>query len=172
MISWINFQWKAGASASGDASIAPITVRPAGKSDEEGVSKVLKSAFAVDSGWGDVSRKLMDYLLENVGAVFATEEPSCLVAVHGSRIIGASLLDLAPEAPNHLLSGPCVLHEYRNRGVASALLGASLAHLAQSGVKTARGLTRANSITARFVYPKFSGVSQPYEGDPPKHPAP
>ena len=29
-----------------------------------------------------------------------------------------------------------------------------------------RGMTRANSITARFIYPKFGGVAHPAEGDP------
>lgn len=166
MISWLGFEWNNGAPASAVPSIAPIIIRPAGRPDAEGVTKVLRSAFAVDSGWGDVSRGLIEYLAGRAESAFASDDPCCLVAVHGSRIIGASLLDPDPEASNHLISGPCVLHEYRNRGVASALLAASLSRLGDAGVKSARGLTRANSITARFIYPKFAGVSHPHQGDP------
>jgi len=166
MVSWLSFEWNTSGLTAVPVSIKPIVVRPAGKPDEEGVSRVLKSAFAVDFGWGDVSSKLVGYLVDHIETAFSTEEPACLVAVHGSRVIGASLLDLDADAPNHLLSGPCVLHEYRNRGVASALLVASLSLLQKAGVNTARGLTRANSITARFVYPKFSGESHSHHGDP------
>ncbi len=166
MISWLCFEWRADGASVGAPSIAPVVVRAAGKPDEEGVSKVLKNVFAENAGWGEVSRKLVDLLKGNIEEAFSTDEPSCLVAFHGTRIIGASLLDLDADASNHLLSGPCVLHEYRNRGVATALLGASLTHLRTAGVKTARGLTIENSITARFIYPKFSGASRPHNGDP------
>jgi ribosomal protein S18 acetylase RimI-like enzyme len=59
-----------------------------------------------------------------------------------------------------------ILHEYRNRGVGSALLAASLAFIRDRDVPVVRGVTRADSTTARFVYPKFSGVSAAGEFDP------
>jgi predicted N-acetyltransferase YhbS len=52
-----------------------------------------------------------------------------LVICHGQRIIGASALSTEMDAENHLLSGPCVLMEYRNRGLGTALLYYSLKQL-------------------------------------------
>jgi len=166
MISWLCFEWRTDKVPDAGSLVAPLVIRQAEKSDEAGVSKVIKSAFAVDSGWGDVNRTVEAVLTSATERVFAEPAPHCLVVVHGSRIIGASLLAADAGAEDHLISGPCILHEYRNRGLASALLAASLGHLAKLDVKTARGLTRANSITARFIYPKFGGSSRPFEGDP------
>jgi GNAT superfamily N-acetyltransferase len=59
-----------------------------------------------------------------------------------------------------------ILHEYRNRGVGSGLLAASLILLRDRGVKKAHGVTRANSTVSRFVYPKFSSIQSPYNQDP------
>jgi hypothetical protein len=36
---------------------------------------------------------------------------------------------------------------------------------AQGGAEVLFGITRANSPSARFVYPKYGGVSVPYEVD-------
>ena len=44
------------------------------------------------------------------------------------------------------------------RSFGSALLHASLQELAQHELVEARGITRGNSIAARFVYSKFGGV--------------
>jgi GNAT superfamily N-acetyltransferase len=59
-----------------------------------------------------------------------------------------------------------ILHEYRNRGVGSGLLAASLGFLRDKGLSKVRGVTRANSTVARFVYPKFSSSQTPYNHDP------
>jgi ribosomal protein S18 acetylase RimI-like enzyme len=166
MTSWICFEWQTHSLPDVSLLVAPLVVRAAKKSDFEVVAKVLKSAFSADSTWGDVNRVVAVKLAEDTGEVFSVEDPHCLVIVHGARVIGASLLDVRPDAPNHLLSGPCILHEYRNRGLASALLAASLNHLFQNDIPLARGITKEHSLTARFVYPKFGGVSHPLETDP------
>lgn len=166
MISWICFEWKTQGLPKNDASFDPFVIRAAEKAEEEGVSKAIKSAFSMDSLWGDVSRPLAGKLSLDIEEAFSQPDPSCMVLAHGSRVIGASVLDGNPDAENHLLSGPCILHEYRNRGLASGLLAASLAFLQKKDISVARGLTRANSITARFVYPKFGGVALPFDGDP------
>lgn len=166
MISWLSFEWKTGGLQKEGASSKPLVLRAAEKGEEEGVAKAIRSAFSMDSAWGDVSRALAEKLEVNIEKAFSEAEPSCVVLVHGTRVIGASVLDVTPDASNHLLSGPCILHEYRNRGLASALLAESLAFLGKKEIPVARGLTRANSITARFIYPKFGGVSHPFNGDP------
>lgn len=166
MISWLSFEWKtSGVSEVGEA-LAPLLIRPARKDDEEVVKKAVLSAFSMDPAWGDVTRALTEKFGTLIGTAFEAAEPPCVVLLHGSRIIGASHMDVAIEASNHLVTGPCVLHEYRNRGLGSALLQASLVFLREHGVSTARGITRGNSISARFVYPKFGGRSHPLETDP------
>ncbi|MCX6968875.1 MAG: GNAT family N-acetyltransferase [Verrucomicrobia bacterium] len=166
MISWICFEWKTSGLPKDGVSFEPFVIRAAEKSEQESVAKSIKSAFSMDSVWGDVSRPLAEKIAAGIEAAFLLPEPSCVVLAHGSRVIGASVLDGSPDATNHLSSGPCILHEYRNRGLASGLLAASLAFLQKKEIAVARGLTRANSITARFIYPKFGGVSHPIEGDP------
>ena len=166
MISWLCFEWKTSGLPKDEVSFEPFTIRIAEKPEQESILKAIKSAFSMDSVWGDVSRPLAEKIAVDLEAGFLLPEPSCVVLVHGTRVIGASVLDVNPDAENHLSSGPCILHEYRNRGLASALLGASLAFLKKCDIPVARGLTRANSITARFIYPKFGSASHPVEGDP------
>lgn len=166
MFTWLCFEWKTGGLPKDEGSFEPFVIRVAEKSEQEGISKAIRSAFSMDSVWGDVSRALTEKITLNLESAFALEEPSCVVLVHGSRVIGASVLDTDPDAESHLSSGPCILHEYRNRGLASGLLAASLRFLQKKEISLARGLTRSNSITARFIYPKFGGVPHPVEGDP------
>ena len=166
MFTWLCFEWKTGGLPENEVSFEPFTIRLAEKSEQEGISKAIRSAFSMDSVWGDVSRALAEKISLNLDAAFSLPEPSCMVLAHGSRVIGASVLDASPDAESHLSSGPCILHEYRNRGLASGLLAASLGFLQKKEISVARGLTRSNSITARFVYPKFGGVPHPVDGDP------
>jgi len=103
--------------------------------------------------------QMLDPLLETaIADTFRHQPVHCLTLLHGSRVIGASLLDVAPDARSHLFTGPCILPEYSNRGLGFHLLGKSLEFLQQQGLEEAQGLTRARSIAARFVYPKFQGV--------------
>jgi len=96
MISWLCFEWQTGKVPDAGSLVAPLVIRQAEKSDEAGVSKVIKSAFAVDSGWGDVNRTVEAVLTSATERVFAEPAPHCLVVLHRSRIIGASLLRPMP----------------------------------------------------------------------------
>jgi len=166
MISWICFEWELASLELSAPSVPPLVLRAAESGQEETTLKVLLSAFAMDTAWGDISRRLEEGMVHYVKQAFDRPDPSCIVALHGQRVIGASLLDPNPDAGNHLLSGPMILHEYRNRGVGSGLLAASLIFLRDKGLTKARGVTRANSTVSRFVYPKFSSVQTPYNQDP------
>ena len=88
-----------------------------------------------------------------------------MVVCHGQRIIGACALAMAQESENHLPSGPCVLMEYRNRGLGTALLYHSLKQLALSGLTRAHGITKDNVVACKFIYPKFGSVSKEYEAE-------
>lgn len=166
MISWICFDWNLAGEEVPVLPAPPLTLRSCDRGDREVVLKVLLDSFAMDTAWGDVARRIEEAMEDCVKQAFDSPEPSCVVAQHGQRVVGASLLDARSDAPNHLLSGPMILHEYRNRGVGSALLAASLRFLQSRGLNLARGVTRPGSTVARFVYPKFGGVQSPFTGDP------
>ena len=57
----------------------------------------------------------------------------------------------------HLVSGPCVLIEYRSRGIGGSLLGATLEALRARGLSEALGRTRPNGPSAKFLCRKFGG---------------
>lgn len=156
---WIRFQWKTTMLPSLPKFDSRLTIRNAKTAEEDSVLKVLLLALAMNTDWHDTTGEVQELLEQAVKKSFGSDrEPSCLVVLHGSRIIAASLLDLNPEATNHLLSGPWVLSEYRNRGLGTALLWHSLERLANSGITSAFGMTRKNNIAAQFIYPKFGGV--------------
>jgi ribosomal protein S18 acetylase RimI-like enzyme len=48
-------------------------------------------------------------------------------------------------------------YEYQRRGLGSALLQASLRHLADKGLERASVITREGVPAARYLYPKFGG---------------
>jgi len=119
----------------------------------------------MDSGWGDVAKSLQEILHRKIEQSLSKEEGRCLVLLHGARVIGVSVLNVSEEADNNLVSGPCILHEYRSRGLGSQLLRASLVALKDAGLRKAYGVTRARTTSARFVYSKFGGASSPFTPD-------
>jgi N-acetylglutamate synthase-like GNAT family acetyltransferase len=56
--------------------------------------------------------------------------------------------------------------EYRNRSFGSRLLEHSFNALREHDVTQAFGLTRINTSVARFLYPKFQGISTPFDHTP------
>ena len=164
-ISWLRFEWDlTGLPVDSDKSTAPFVVRSAEKGEEETIQKVAASAFSMDTAWGDARSFITEQITKNIAEAFARETPSCVVLQHGTRIIGISALHLG-EGENNLLTGPCILHEYRSRGLASLLLQASLTTLRDAGLSKAHGIAREKTPTARFVYPKFGGTSVPWTTD-------
>src|SRR5437660_6752899 len=57
-----------------------------------------------------------------IAAAFDSESVNWLALQHGARIVGGTLLMTDPGAPAQLLLGPCILMEYRNRGLGTLLL--------------------------------------------------
>ena len=88
----------------------------------------------MDTGWSDIQKTFATTILRNVRAGFAKDPPDCMVVRHGSRIIGYLVFGTRGDAPNHLTTGPCVLQEYRGRGLGSALLRGWLAACARRGL--------------------------------------
>jgi ribosomal protein S18 acetylase RimI-like enzyme len=95
----------------------------------------------------------------------AFASPACtfLALRHGSRIIGASVISTEAEADMHLIPGPCVSMEYRNRGFGTRLLEQALSRLREAGLREAAGVAKENLPVSKFLYPKFNATSSPYD---------
>lgn len=142
--------------------VSPFVFRTALPDEGEAVMQVVASALMMERAWtggkGEFARDLERHCL----AAFELEPPACVVVQHGGRIIGASVLCLEPGADLNIVSGPCVLHEYRSRGLGTALLHRSLERLKSEGLPEATALGRTNSTVARFLYGKFGGTPEEY----------
>lgn len=163
LVHWVRFTWDL-------QQLPPLGIalpdhyhfRDAGSEDEKELRAVITRSFAHDTSWGDSIHEinsLVDGWLargfsENGGAIFVALR-------HGQRIIGASVSFTDPSLEDQLAPGPCVLMEYRNRGLGTALLGESLRRLRESGLTHAHARAHTNSLVAKFLYPKFSGTMTP-----------
>jgi GNAT superfamily N-acetyltransferase len=162
LLNWVQFTWDLtefshlGPSLPEHYQIAPVT-----KENEKELRKTFSSAFLLDPNWNPAVGETIQTIQSWLDRAFASETSVCLALRHGSRIIGASVLAVDPDAESHLAPGPCVSMEYRNRGFGTALLTASLKLLHEKGLTRAIGITRANVPVTRFLYPKFGGVGVP-----------
>lgn len=147
---------------------AHFVVRPAGKEDAKATREVILSAFSLDSAWSDTVKLFSSRLEAQLAEAFSKPAAalSVLVITHGQRVIAASLLSTDPGAENHLLTGPCVLMEYRNRGLGTALLYDSLKFLQTSGLTQAHGICKEMAPTSKFLYKKFGSTNELYDYDP------
>jgi N-acetylglutamate synthase-like GNAT family acetyltransferase len=167
LVRWTRFTWDlAKLPAEGRVLDVHYHIRPVTREEEKTVRAVIWSSFALDMNWSDTLKTMKDWLEVRLDEVFEHKVVPCLVVTHGSRIIGASPLDPDPEAECHLVSGPCMLNEYRNRGIGTELLFQSLQALRETGFERARAITKGNVPVAKFVYTKFNSVSEPWEFEP------
>ncbi len=158
---WLRYTWQTATLGADSSAASSDLIRPATREEAEQVLHVIRTSLAMDSSWNDALAQADAYLKETVSRLFNAEEPLCLVIPKGNRLIAASLLDPDAGSANHLASGPVVHMEYRNRGIGSRLLHASLTLLRDRGLTAVSGVTRAGSVAADHVYPKFGGVAEP-----------
>ncbi len=162
LIRWVRFTWNLeDLPALGSVVPEHYHFAPATAADESEVRTVITRSFAHDSSWGEVIHQINPLLEGWLESAFRAEGAvgQCLTLRHGLRIIGAAIVDPDPLLEDHLLPGPCVLLEYRNRGLGGALLGESLRVLREAGITRASGRARQNSPVAKFLYPKFNGTA-------------
>jgi N-acetylglutamate synthase-like GNAT family acetyltransferase len=167
LVRWKRFTWNL-------TTLAPLAhkmpeslqVRPASRDEEKDVTPLVIRAFTLDSTWGDTLKIFRERLELGMHAAFHREDVPAIVVVHGSRIIAASVLSTEEDAESHLLTGPCVLPEYTNRGTGSALLHFSLVQLREAGLTTAHAVTKDNVPAAKFVYSKFGSTAAAHEYEP------
>jgi predicted N-acetyltransferase YhbS len=138
-------------------------IRAATRDDEENVRTVIHRAFTLDSDWANTLNYMLAMIDSQLPEVFRHRDVPALVVTHGSRIIGASIMVPVEDGESNLLSGPCILIEYRNRGIGSALLHRSLSLLRDAGLSRASGVTKDGVSAAKFVYKKFGSAVVEYE---------
>ena len=162
---WSRFSWSADTLGDQTPGKSPVNcvIRPAAKRELDAVQLVIEHSFTLDTDWAETYKRFRLSLADLVTRAFEETDPSCLVLAHGNRIVGASVYSLDPDLENHLVSGPCILLEYRNRGLGSETLWRTLQTLRQAGLKKMYGVTRKTVPAAKFVYPKFNGVAESFE---------
>jgi len=145
----------------GGEVFAPFVLRAAGEQEADEAVSIVQASYNLDPEWSGCAMHIKGTVLPGVMKALA-KEPSCLFVQHGNRIIAASVYDAEPgEAGIHLISGACVLTEYRNRGIGGALLGATLQALSGRGLTEAIGRTRPKSPSAKYLCAKFGGKPVP-----------
>ena len=159
-VQWVQFSWDLSKPL---PPVPPLpsafSIRRATTADREVISILVRSSFTLDSEWNPYTAEIQPMLDKVLAQMFPEKgEPFCLVLSHGGRIIGVSGLCADLEAYSHLLTGPCISMEYRNRGLASVLLSESLNALRDAGVAIARGNTKAGSTCGQFIYSKFGSM--------------
>ena len=158
-VRWTRFTWDL-------ATLPPLAagldrryvIRAAAREEESDVVALIHRAFSMDNEWSDQYLIFRDRLQLQVHQAFERELVPSVVILHGIRIVAVSALSSAVGVESNLLSGPCVLPEYCNRGFGSALLHESLVQLALAGLESAHGVTKENTLACRFVYPKFGSI--------------
>ena len=164
LVRWKRFAWDLSKLPAFESRLpSAFNIRAASRDEEKTVHQVIFTAFGLDSAWGDSIRFVHEFVEAQLAASFAHRAVPCLVLTHGTRIIAASALNVTDDAPTHLISGPCVLAEYRSRGIGTTLLHESLEHLKAAGIKTAYGISKENVPASRFIYPKFGSTNSEYD---------
>ncbi|MEY2491577.1 MAG: hypothetical protein QOH24_528 [Verrucomicrobiota bacterium] len=132
-----------------------------GSDDYDETHKMIARSFALDPTWNWALHEAHAMVENAITPSLNAETTACLALRHGSRIIAGTFLAVDPNAPEQLIPGPCVLTEYRNRGLGTLLLSAALRHLREAGLTRASAITCQGSPVARFLYPKFDGRPSP-----------
>lgn len=138
----------------------PYKLRGAEKHELPDAIGVVKASYNLDPEWSGYGKHLDSVVLPGLKESFE-DDVFCLFVFHGNRVIAASAFAPEPGDGDHLVSGPCVLVEYRNRGIGGALLAATLAALREKGVKSATGQTRPGTPSAKYLFSKFGGEAVP-----------
>ena len=157
----VRFSWKLADLTPGGAPIPkPFVLRQAGEQELEDALRVIQASYNLDPDWSGCAKHIDEVVLPGVRKVFQ-DEATCLFLQHGNRVIAASAYNPNPEDGIHLVTGPCVFIEYRNRGIGGALLHATLEALRERGVTEAYGQARPGTPSAKFLCSKFGGQPVP-----------
>ena len=156
LVRWKRFIWELKNLPPFEQKLPPHYVfRTATRDEGKVVGQLILTSFSLDTAWSDTLKLFRDRLEAQIEQVFARESIPAIVISHGPRIIAASVITTELDADSHLVSGPCVLSEYCNRGLGTALLHQTLLQLRSAGMEKAAAVTKENTPACKFVYPKF-----------------
>jgi ribosomal protein S18 acetylase RimI-like enzyme len=164
---WIRFTWDlTQLPAFDDALPEHYEIGPATAEDEMELRKIIATSFVLDPMWNPELQEVNEKIDAWLERAFASSDCIFLALRHGTRIIGASVLSTQADADTHLIPGPCVSMEYRNRGFGTRLLEKALTRLREAGLTQAAGVAKENVPVTKFLYPKFNATSSPYDFTP------
>ena len=160
LLKWVRFSWEL-VNVPAKAGEAPphYKISAAGPDDEMALRKVFSSAYLLDPAWSPIIREVIQTIQSRIDLALRTEDRTFLALRHGSRIIGAALLQSDAAAEEQFVIGPTILPEYRNRGLGTLLLAASLRWLQDTGLTRAAAMAPEYVPATRFLYPKFGSVA-------------
>ena len=165
--SWMQFSWNLSQLQDTPEPLpGGLVVRTSNRAEETEVQSVVHRAFSFDMQWSGSYRFIEDDLKRHIHQAFRNHPHTAVVIVHGSRLIAVSCLNIDEDADNHLFTGPCVLPEYRSRGLGTALLLHSLQTLKTSGLHIARAVSKTGITATKFIYPKFASAKDSYDAAP------
>ena len=165
--SWIQFTWDLQALPQMESELPEhYQITRTNREDEAELRKVITTSFTLDPAWNPAMQEVMQTIESWLDRASDSEAYVCLALRHGLRIIGATVLNLEPDAENHLSPGPCISMEYRNRGFGTRLLEYSLRTLRDAGLPAASAIAKENLPVTKFLYTKFNGRPTPYDFSP------
>lgn len=164
LVRWVRFTWELEKLPAEKPPLSPrYQISAASPELHQELRQLVLSAFHLDVSWNDAPKGFHTLLESHLAALFEKQEMAALVVTHGKRVVCASVFSTAADAPNHLLTGPCLLREYSNRGLGAAMLYHTLAALKDAGLSSAHGITKTNTTAAKFVYSKFRSTHLSYD---------
>jgi N-acetylglutamate synthase-like GNAT family acetyltransferase len=164
---WIRFTWDLTQLPTVENALPEhYEIGPATADDAMELRKIISTSFVLDPMWSPELQEVTEKIEAWLERAFASSDCIFLALRHGTRIIGASVLCTLPDADMHLIPGPCISMEYRNRGFGTRLLEKALIRLREAGLTQAAGVAKENVPVSKFLYPKFNATSSPYAFTP------
>jgi GNAT superfamily N-acetyltransferase len=156
LFKWLQFTWGLGkVPALQTALPGQFSISPAQAEDEMALRKVFSSSFLLDPAWNPAIGHVMRTIQSRLDAALASDAYTCLALRHGQRIIGAAVLHPDESVMEQFAIGPSILVEYRNRGLGTQLLHASLEWLKNAGITRAAAVSLEHAPATKFLYRKF-----------------
>ena len=157
----VRFEWDLAKVPSLPAPLPPKhEIKVQANPEVESLWDAMQRSFLNESAWMVSLESHLDPMRKKI---FPEGKPlvgmEILVLQHGMRVVGVSAVMALAGQGTQLLSGIVMEYEYQRRGLGSALLLASLHHCANKGREKASVLTRVGVPAARYLYPKFGGLS-------------
>jgi GNAT superfamily N-acetyltransferase len=132
--------------------------RPATAAERPFALQVILDAYASDPIWAPMMEGITRRMTERVEETFGRPDAAYMIAACSGIPIGLSGVATHHWTDQHLLTGICVVPEYRRRGVGRHLLAESLSWLRAQGLAQAQVYTVQGSLADQKVYRLFGST--------------